>query len=139
VRVALVIAAAAAAATAVAVAGVLARDGGDPAALAPVAEHTVPVPAEAREVLVSRAMPLPSAHARRLSAMLERGTMPSRPVAAEVLTDTECEPDAELVSRCRNEVRLTGGDTLVLRHPHRMTEVPCLAPGETVRLVPVDA
>ena len=26
--------------------------------------------------------------------------------------------------------------TIVLRHPHDMTKVPCLAPGEQVRLVP---
>jgi hypothetical protein len=102
-----------------------------------VTEHAVPVPSEARDVLVSRAMPLPSAHALRLSAMLERGAMPARPVTAEVLTDTQCEPDAELVSRCRNEVLLGDGRVLVLRHPHRMSEVPCLAPGEAVRLVPV--
>lgn len=136
-RIALVIAVAAVAATAVVAAGVLARGGSDGATLAPVSEHAVPVPSEARDVLVSRAMPLPSAHARRLSAMLERGAMPARPVSAEVLTDTECEPDAELVSRCRNEVRLGDGRVLVLRHPHRMSDVPCLAPGEAVRLVPV--
>ena len=135
-RVALIVAAAALAATAVVVAGVVAREETTARATSTVAEHPVAVPTEARQVVVSRAMPPPSAHARLLSAMLERGTLPRHPMTAEILTDTDCAPDAEMVSRCRNELRLADGSVLVLRHPHRMSDVPCLAPGETVRLVP---
>jgi hypothetical protein len=104
-----------------------------------VSEHAVPVPETARTVTVSRTMPLPSAHARRLSAMLEAGAMPLEPTAAEVLTDTDCAPDERMVSRCRNEMRLPDGRTIVLRHPHDMSSVPCLAPGEQVLLVPAAA
>jgi hypothetical protein len=103
---------------------------------ASVSEHDAAIPAAARTVLVSRAMPMPSAHARRLSALLEDGPMPDRPMMAEVLTDTDCAPDAQMISRCQNVVRLDGGARLVLRHPHDMSRVPCLAPGERVRLVP---
>jgi hypothetical protein len=103
-----------------------------------VSEHEVEVLDSARTVFVSRTMPLPSAHARRLSAMLEAGPMPQRAREAEVLTDTDCAPDGEMISRCRNVVRLAGGRRLVLRHPHDMTKVPCLAPGERVRLIPAD-
>jgi hypothetical protein len=56
---------------------------------------------------------------------------------AEVLTDTDCTPDGQMISRCRNEMQLADGRRIVLRHPHKMSEVPCLAPGEQVRLVPV--
>ena len=101
-----------------------------------VQEHPVAIPATARTVSISQTMPMPSAHARRLSSMLESGNMPAGPTNGEVLSDTECAPDAKSVSRCRNEVRLPGGETIVLRHPHKMADVPCLAPGETVRLVP---
>ena len=101
-----------------------------------VSEHGATVPAVARTVTVSRAMPLPSAHERRLSAMLEAGDMPDATTMAEVMTDSDCTPDAEMISRCRNVVRLEDGREVVLRHPHRMSEVPCLAPGELVRLVP---
>jgi hypothetical protein len=101
-----------------------------------VSEHPVAVPAAARTVLVSRAMPMPSAHERRLSAMLEDGAMPDRPMMAEVMTDTNCTPDAEMISRCRNVMRLADGRQIVLRHPHDMTQIPCLAPGERVRLIP---
>ena len=101
-----------------------------------VSEHPFAVPASARTVAVSRAMPMPSAHERRLSAMLEHGAMPDRPVMADVMTDTNCAPDAEMISRCRNVMRLADGRQLVLRHPHDMTKGPCLAPGERVRLIP---
>ena len=103
---------------------------------APAAAHEVAIPALARTVTVSLSLPLPSPHARRLSAMAEEGSLPSRPMAAEVLTDSDCAPDAEGISRCRNVVRLEDGRRLVLRHPHDMRRVPCLAPGERVRLVP---
>jgi hypothetical protein len=101
-----------------------------------VSEHPVAVPAAARTVAVSSAMPMPSAHERRLSAMLEDGRMPERPMMAEVMTDTNCTPDAAMISRCRNVMRLADGRQIVLRHPHDMTKIPCLAPGERVRLIP---
>jgi hypothetical protein len=103
---------------------------------APTTEHPVTVVQKARTVTVSATMPMPSAHARSLSAMLEEGAMPQGPIEAEVVTDTDCTPDRQMISRCRNEMRLADGRTIVLRHPHDMTKVPCLAPGERVHLVP---
>lgn len=123
----------------VAAAGVFTLARGEEATDSPsafVSEHLVAVPAAARTVAVSRTMPMPSAHERRLSAMLEQGAMPSRAVMAEVMTDTNCAPDAEMISRCRNVMRLADGRQIVLRHPHDMTKIPCLAPGERVRLIP---
>lgn len=112
---------------------VLARDGAE----RPLAsEHATPVPETARTVVVSTTMPLPSAHERRLSAMLEAGAMPHEPTIGEVMSDTDCAPDATMISRCRNEVRLADGSTIVLRHPHDMRTIPCLAPEEQVLLVP---
>ena len=101
-----------------------------------VAEHPVTVPQTPRTVYLATAMPQPSAGERTLSAMVERGEMPSVAAVAEVLTDTDCAADDEMISRCRNELLLDDGSRLVLRHPHNMTKVPCLAPGERVRLVP---
>ena len=122
----------------VAAAGVLTLAGREDNGNAPasVSEHPVAVPPSARTVLVSRAMPMPSAHERRLSAMLEEGQMPDRPMMADVMTDTDCAPDAQMISRCRNVVRLADGRRVVLRHPHDMSRIPCLAPGERVRLIP---
>jgi hypothetical protein len=101
-----------------------------------VAEHPAAVPETPRTVTVSATMPLPSAHARRLSAKLDAGAMPREPMMAEVLTDTNCAPDARMISRCRNELQLADGRRVVLRHPHDMSSVPCLAPGEHVLLMP---
>ena len=122
-----------------AVAGVLTLGGREEApdnSPTSLSEHSVAVPATARAVVVSRAMPMPSAHERRLSAMLEEGTMPARPTMADVMTDTDCAPDGQMISRCRNVMRLADGRRLVLRHPHDMSKIPCLAPGERVRLIP---
>jgi hypothetical protein len=123
----------------IAAAGAFTLARGEEAGDAPpsVSEHPVAVPAAARTVDVSWAMPMPSAHERRLSAMLEHGAMPDRPVMADVMTDTNCAPDAEMISRCRNVMRLADGRQIVLRHPHDMTKIPCLAPGERVRLIPI--
>lgn len=103
----------------------------------PVGEHPVVAPEAPRTVAVSLTMPLPSASERRLSAMLEEGELPPGPTTAEVLTDSECTPAAEMISGCRNELRLADGRNVVLRHPHDMRHVPCLAPGEEVRVVPL--
>jgi hypothetical protein len=64
------------------------------------------------------------------------GTMPSRPMMATVLSDANCAPDAEGVSHCLNRLRLDDGDEVTVRHNHKMTEVPCLSPGERVFVEP---
>jgi hypothetical protein len=71
-----------------------------------VREHPVDVPSSVRTVSVSLDMPSPSAHARMLSVMLIEGRLPDAPVMAEVMTDTDCAPDARMISRCRNEMLL---------------------------------
>lgn len=101
-----------------------------------IREHSVTIPTAVRTVRISATMPAPSASARHLSAMLVEGMMPSQETMAEVMSDTRCTPDASMVSRCRNEMRLPDGTTIAVRHPHDMRDVPCLAPGEHVLLVP---
>jgi CxxC motif-containing protein (DUF1111 family) len=121
-----------------AAAGALTLGGRDDAGNGPAAapEHPLGVPSSARTVMVSRAMPKPSAHERRLSALLEEGAMPDRPTVGDVMTDTDCAPDAQMISLCRNVVRLADGRRIVLRRPHVMSQIPCLVPGERVRLIP---
>ena len=76
----------------------------------------------------------PSPSPSNLHAGLEKGKLPNGPVVATVLTDEDCAPDGQGISHCRNEVSLPNGRIVVLRHPHAMHQVPCLAPGERVRL-----
>lgn len=96
--------------------------------------HGTALPAE-RNVTLSRSMPTPSGF-DGLHAKLVSGRMPASPVTATVLTDEQCQPDAQGISHCLNRMRLADGTELEVRHPHDMTKVPCLAPGEQVRLLP---
>jgi hypothetical protein len=99
--------------------------------------HGTVIPAQ-RRLQLSRLMPSPSS-ADGLHAKLVSGTMPTAPVQATVLTDEECQADARGISHCLNRLRLPNGSEIQVRHPHDMTLVPCLAPGEHVRLVPARA
>jgi len=133
---------AAAVAAAALAAVVLSVDGSPttPAASAPAAQAPGPDtshqrPAFVRSLAVStRAEPAPSAHPERMRALLVDGRLPDGVVRATVLTDEDCAPDAHGVSHCRNKLRLPGGRTIEVRHPHRMQDVPCMTPGEAVRL-----
>jgi hypothetical protein len=70
--------------------------------------------------------------ATRIVAVLLSGPMPHGTVQATVMTDENCDPDAQGYSHCRNDVRLADGSVLHLRHNHRMGMVECLIPGEKV-------
>ena len=59
---------------------------------------------------------------------------PSSAQFGEVITDENCQPDAHGVSHCRNNIRMKNGAIIRVQHAHRMHEVPCLLPGERVRL-----
>lgn len=96
--------------------------------------HGTALPAE-RSVALSVSMPAPSGY-DGLHAQLVSGTMPAAAVTATVLTDEQCQPDDRGISHCLNRMRLADGTELAVRHPHDMSKVACLAPGERVRLVP---
>ncbi|HEV2071998.1 MAG TPA: hypothetical protein VGR29_00005 [Thermomicrobiales bacterium] len=68
----------------------------------------------------------------------EYGTIPSTVSHLTILTDENCQPDAEGVSHCRNRVQFetaTGIEQATLRHHHRMAEEPCFTPGQYVEVV----
>lgn len=88
-----------------------------------------------RTVLVSAGRePAPSPPGRVLYALRIAGDVPGSTVQATVISDENCAPDARGISRCTNALRLRSGRILTVRHPHRMMEVPCLEPGEQVRV-----
>ncbi|MCD6726818.1 MAG: hypothetical protein LT070_06215 [Solirubrobacteraceae bacterium] len=94
-------------------------------------------PAATRTVLVSRSgRAAPSQPGGPMNAERLTGAVPSAPTIATVLSDEDCQPDADGVSHCRNRLRLPGGRELTVRHPHRMADVPCMTPGERVRVAP---
>ena len=92
-------------------------------------------PAAVRSLAVATGSePAPSGRPDRMRALLLDGRLPTGVVTAKVLTDEDCAPDADGVSHCRNKLRLPSGKTIEVRHPHRMHDVPCMTPGETVRI-----
>jgi hypothetical protein len=104
-----------------------------PAGRAGDAAHTRPSYMRTLAVY-TRTEPAPSAHPERMRALLTAGRLPTSVVRATVLTDEDCAADAKGVSHCRNRLKLPDGRTVTVRHPHRMADVPCMTPGETVLL-----
>ena len=98
-----------------------------------VSEHTNQAPLDSghRVVLVSNAMPTPSVPGGPLHVKLVSGTA-FHDQAGIVLSDDQCQPDGIGISHCFNRIRLASGTTITVRHPHDMTQVACLAPGEHV-------
>lgn len=106
-----------------------------PAATHTDTAHTAPT---ATRTLVVSAMrePAPSLPGATMRAVRVGGTIPARASLASVMTDEDCAPDAAGVSHCINKVRLQSGAVLTVRHPHRMAQVPCMTPGERIRVQP---
>lgn len=121
----------------IAVASTQNRDSGGDAGAVVTSAHPAPTGPEQRTVDVYRGEePTASEPGPLLRAQGVKGSIPARPVRAMVLTDEDCAPDAQGVSHCINRVRLSSGKMLVLKHPHNMTDVPCLAPRERVTVRP---
>jgi hypothetical protein len=91
---------------------------------------------ELRTVVLRRSTVSPSPPGSVLHTQLMTGAMPAGRTTAVVLSDEDCEPDAEGVSHCRNGLLLAGGKKIVVRHYHKMSTVPCLSPGEKVQILP---
>lgn len=107
-------------------------------ALESLSEHPAGHPGQGgRRTLVVKtgAEPPPSRPGSAMHGLLTDGRLPARPTVAMVTSDENCEPDAEGVSHCTNRLTLKGGAKIVVTHPHRMSEVPCMSPGEEVRVV----
>jgi len=68
-----------------------------------------------------------------LLSTLVSGQVPLGATKAVVQTDSNCQPDQNGVSHCLNELMINGAK-VVVQHHHKMSETPCLTPGETVIL-----
>ena len=110
----------------------IASGGGSSATVDPA--HTAP--AAVRTLLVSATSAPVSQPGRMLHGRLVGGQMPMAATMGEVMSDEDCAPDDMGISHCRNAVRLADGRTIVVRHPHDMGRVPCLTPGEHIRVQP---
>ena len=66
------------------------------------------------------------------------GAIPDDAANITVLSDENCQPDADGVSHCLNRVQFEtagGSGHATLQHHHRMAEEPCLAPGQMVMMM----
>lgn len=127
---------------AAALAAVLGRGGGEGGNVSPAPPAEPPIEAHPAQpqglrllVVFTGAEPAPS-EGTTLRAQLVDGRLPAQPSVATVLTDEDCAPDAQGISHCLNRLRLPDRSTLTVRHPHHMSVVPCLTPGERVALQP---
>lgn len=70
----------------------------------------------------------------RYLLQIEDGVLPAEgeTLTGEVISDTDCAPDAEDINHCRNEIRFADGAVLTGIDNHRMSVNRCLRPGETV-------
>jgi len=112
----------------------IAQPAHDPVAPAHDPAHTAPV--DVRTLVVKRggAEPPPSRPGRAMHALRLRGRVPARSTMATVTSDEDCAADAHGISHCLNRLRLGEGRRLIVRHPHAMSQVPCMTPGERVRV-----
>lgn len=98
----------------------------------------VKAPGEPRTVVMggmTDSLPGTSNEAGYLMTNLRAGQLPEGATTATVLTDTNCEADADGVSHCLNDLQI-GNVVVTVQHHHQMHSVPCLSPGETVTLMP---
>ncbi len=79
-------------------------------------------------------LPGTSNQAGLLMANLRAGQIPAGATTARVLSDANCAPDADGISHCLNDLQI-GNVVVTVQHHHAMSSVPCLTPGETVRLM----
>ncbi len=106
--------------------------GGDSRPVATTDAHTSPAGVVRTVSVFNREPAKPSPSANNLRAGLVKGQIPGGTVKATVLSDENCAPDEQGISHCLNRVRLPDGQTVTVRHPHNMNDVPCLVPGEKV-------
>jgi len=133
-----IVAAGALLAPSVALAVALSAGGGEPTRTVPrqaATGHSKPAAVRTLVVYRGRKEPAASASSELMRALRLSGSPPHEPIVARVLSDEDCAPDGAGISHCRNEIRLTDGHVLTVRHPHDMTQVACMTPGERVRVV----
>jgi hypothetical protein len=56
-----------------------------------------------------------------------------------VKSDTDCDPDAQGLNHCHNDIDLGNGRVIAVVNNHAMTRYPCLAPGQQLSITRLDA
>ncbi|SKA17223.1 hypothetical protein [Consotaella salsifontis] len=67
------------------------------------------------------------------------GQAPSSATSGTVLSDADCEPDADRINHCHNEIKLADGRTITVINNHRMMNNRCLGPGDKLKIETLDS
>ncbi|HEY4721219.1 MAG TPA: hypothetical protein VII92_05200 [Anaerolineae bacterium] len=60
--------------------------------------------------------------------------LPGVRLVGTVTTDTDCDPDAQGLNHCRNNIDLGNGRNIAVIHNHAMHNYPCLEPGQKLSI-----
>jgi hypothetical protein len=77
--------------------------------------------------------------AHLLKIMQGRAPTDGTQVSGTVLTDTNCDPDAQGLSHCHNIIDLGGGRRIEVVNTPFMSKHPCLSPGQQLTLTRLNA
>ena len=65
--------------------------------------------------------------------------LPGVRLIGTVTTDTDCDPDAQGLNHCHNNIDLGNGRSIEVIHNHAMHNYPCLEPGQKLSITRLDA
>jgi len=65
--------------------------------------------------------------------------LPGVRLVGTVTTDTDCDPDAQGLNHCRNNIDLGNGRNIAVIHNHAMHSYPCLEPGQRLSITRLNA
>ena len=71
---------------------------------------------------------------RHLLQLADGNAAVQGPAIGIVMSDTQCEPDAQGFSHCRNDIALANGIRITVIDTHDISRHPCLEPGERLSL-----
>lgn len=100
----------------------------DPPSAATAAENP-PIPSRAELTSWKQ-----NGHDGRYVLQVIEGRLPAETTTGTILSDTQCEPDAQMINHCHNQIRLANGETITVIDNHSMMVNPCLAPGATMTI-----
>ena len=60
-------------------------------------------------------------------------------VTGTVTTDADCDPDAQGLNHCHNDIDLGNGRSIAVINNHTMHRYPCLAPGQRLSITRLNA
>jgi hypothetical protein len=76
----------------------------------------------------------------RYLLQLTKGQLPKagKPITGTVISDTDCDADAQGLSHCNNRIKLPNGSEITVIDNHNMHRYRCLGAGDQLALTAID-